>query len=649
MHAHRPWVLAIGAALALAAAFFLFDPRQRAPAPAAISVAQAPAARAVEASQDEGSSAAGLLGVYDLSYALHFEGPGGATDYDLAAKLDVVRAAGDADVRIALISEAKGGFTGANIDGTSAEKPSEAFSRPWRLHIAKNGALGRAEFASETPQMVRAMLEQIAAIAQLAQPSDLAALSWTNEERDNNGAYVVRYERRGVFEYRKTWAQRAMVVGEDEVFGANGQATLGASDKAIESLDATVTQRFRMSARVDREMKGTIRLSLTRRKEDSARALAAVGELQKETGYEPVDLSLLPKASDADRDRQRVAGRSFERIVSDIERADAAGAWQLRKSFGFDLASLIRLDPTVVPKTVSSIGTATAEPVRRTLIESLANASSKPAQKGLVALMGNDQLPFETRGAARSVSAFVTEPTEELLETLDKDSFSPEPLVRGQAIIALANLLRDNDEAAQAKARLTTFIRRGVKVLEDNAIVAKNPQAEPVNQPTIIHRNEALRWIRALGATHSNDALPFLRDASRHPDRLVRAQTVLALGKLEDPANEDVRSLLVERVAQDKDFLVRHHAITTIGEIGPKATLEITKQALFSDVEPTVRAQAAFVIGSWANEAPELKTLLDEALKTETDRVVLETILDMTVPKRGMREAVKKVAVRSAL
>lgn len=643
-------------AVAVGGAVMLWPKKKESPTPAPT----APAASAVEKPKPvvrtkAVAPALGLLGRYDVSYKMDMRHPAGVLHFTLAGRLDVVQSTTDEEVRTALLQNVSSGFVGDNPGGDLTADPSLSFTAPWRMRLLPSGAVSEVSFATDTPQSARVVLQQIAVFSQLVESETPGDLSWKTVETDPNATYEVQYKRNNLFGFQKSWTAKAGVAGDDAIFQGEGATTLTTSARAVEAYETMLSQRVKLSS--SREVKTIIKISVTRASGDvSPEVLAAADAQDKKSGFQPLDKNAFPRPTEEMKDEQRVAGRSFERIVQDIEKADAGGSWQLRRSFGFDLASLIRLDPTQIPKTIAQIRTATKEPVRRTLLESLANAATPQAQQGLAQVMTDETMPKEVSSSATRLVAFIPEPTPELLETLDKQSRSATLRVRGDAIVALSNALSNNKEAGAKNADelLSTFIDRGMNVLAENGVLrpdvykGQKASALPTPQPgQAFARRDVVTWVQALGSTNDPKALPLLADALVFKrDRGVRAQAALALETM--PAKE-AAALLGERLLNDPSHIVRHHALSTITNLGPEFTLEITKDALFKDDEPMVRAEAAFAIGHWANKKPELKAVLDEAFQREDSRLVIETILDMTVPGRGYKEGIKKVAIGRTL
>jgi HEAT repeat protein len=605
--------------------------------------------------------ALGLLGRYDLSYRMQMEHAGKVTHYVLTARLDVAKNTADEDVRTALLSDVSSAFAGENPGTDMPADSTQSYRSPFRMRLLPSGEISEVGFGSDTPQSARAVLQQIATLSQLAQGETLGDADWTAVETDPNARYEVRYHRRGMFEYQKTWTAKHGVAGEQAIFTSDGTAKLTTGALAIEGVDATLTQSFALAA--SRQLKTIIKVSVVRNAGEAAQDLVAAADDAQEQrgGYKPLDKSAMPTPTQEQKDIERVGGRSFARIVSDIERADAGGSWQLRKSFGFDLASLIRMNPGAVQDTVAQLKDAKTEPVRRTLVESLANAGTPQAQAGLIQVMDDEALPREVRAGAVKVSAFIGEPSPELLAKLDTDSRSENLTVRTAATIALASALSNNKDAGgkDAEAKIDQFLERGMTVLAENGVLKpefdKGDQrngakrsALPVRDPSKpFARRDVVTWVQAIAATYEPKALPMLADALVFKgDRAIRAQAALGLGAM--PA-QDAAPLLGERILNDKSHIVRHHALSAITNLGPEHTFAIAKDALFMDSEPMVRAEAAFAIGHWANQKPEMRNVLDEAFKKEHSRVVQETILSMTNPGRGYKQGIKKVAVGRSL
>jgi HEAT repeat protein len=574
---------------------------------------------------------------YELVYHMTVKERTAPTVISLTSTVDVSEPADG--VSVVLMSDVRVTSTGPRAAALS----EKAHRAPWKIHYREDGGIAEVSFASETPQNVRGALLQIASLCQLKNPISENAPSWSATEHDANGEFTAHYARKGPHLFHKTFGA-AEQMEEQNIYTATGDVRIEtgrskSEDDAIDAVIAKVAQRVRFA-----EQSIDISVELELRRPAGARvAMSAeqAARLQQELAMAtPFDASKIAAPSQAQQDKQRVAGRSFERIVEDITKADTIGNWQLRKSYGFDLAALMRLDPSTVDRTLAQINLGAAEPVRRTLIESLANARTDKGQVALARLMQDKAVDADAASQARTVSSFVEKPVDELLDQLEKDSEADDVTVRRPALFALASLLGTRHDDGIKDKRLETFVARGAKVVADFGI-------EPIEAKVLLASvdgallpdlknkktsGKLTDWLQLLGATHAREALPLLAAASRHADHIVRAKAVLAIRHIEgaEPA-----LLLSDRALKDPTYYVRSHAVTALADLGEAAGIETVKTVLASDTEDSVRAEAAFTIGRWSEMNAGLKAILQKQLENERSDLVVNAILDATVPGRG--------------
>ncbi|HEX5138795.1 MAG TPA: HEAT repeat domain-containing protein [Planctomycetota bacterium] len=122
--------------------------------------------------------------------------------------------------------------------------------------------------------------------------------------------------------------------------------------------------------------------------------------------------------------------------------------------------------------------------------------------------------------------------------------------------------------------------------------------------------------VTALGKTRATSALAMVMPLLRSECEALRRSAALALGRIASRADADVLDALAERVAGDRDRIVRHFATLSLGTIGGPRAFDLLKKHYDAGNK---EARGFFLIAYGLCKEPGAGPILAEVAKTDPD------------------------------
>ena len=642
---NRPILVTMAVVVGAAAALWLWQgQRPGHPQVTVQTTAQRPTQTAMAQPAHRSATALpGLAGAYAVRYVATMEGlsaSAGARQklaLTLTGTLDVAALSGqgnDENIAFRLRNPALTGDDGmlqaANL---IRETAVPALGKAFVTQVDSEGRLGQARFEADVPPGVQALLLNLMQHAQLVRPADAQGPQWQATEQDLNHSYKADYTLAGA-QVHKHWQER----GGDELqtlppgYQATHDVTFALADMRVAQVKAHSEGKAELGGGAQTALVFATDLQWDRQVDvDAAWAKRLHPEtlvaFERERGVKP------PRRTDP---------REVATILASADAAATAKDWQKRHQLAAELATAMARNDAATDLAAKQLRESTSEPVRRTVLEAMAQAESSAAQRALVGAATDLELDAETRRQALVAGAFVQRPQPEYLAQLGALAYSSTDHEFGaMAAMTMAQMVRvalaqeaDGGKVAEggpAQTLAQTFTVQATARLAGQTLAAASPGgATPPMTP--LHDGKARwNWVAALGNAALPGTLPLLLTLLKDQGEFTRSAAAYSL-RFFDPAL--VVTALTETMAQDDSIYVRAAALRACAFLGPAATKTLVHKALRYDKSDMVRETAGYVVAAWMQKTPDLKDLLDDAIAHESSAKVVDTLKNFAQPGR---------------
>lgn len=500
-----------------------------------------------------------------------------------------------------------------------ASAVQRALARPWTARIDAAGHITDLRIPAGTPVGAQGVVATISYGLQFVPATKAATAAWTTEEVDVNGRYNATYSRADG-SVQKRWSLDSQ----------DGEANTAAAMGYSHVTHATYRFGARTITDLRWEQKGAVALSLGGTSAKPAPFSNAVSLIHSAnadaTWAMNVDPSALVPIGTAANDRraQVVAPRDVNPTIAAASQLDATKDMHRRAALRETLSASIRADSTVAATLAQRlVAGADNEVANRTIIEALAAAGTREAERAIVDMVDDDTATPWLKGRLLVAATLMTHPSAEYVAAMTGVMLAASGDFKSTIGVALggsANALGASNPAV-ASELVNTLVTHA------NPAVTGIPNTPAADPPSM---RERMQWVAALGNTASPEAFDSIVSALDDPKQPVRQAAAFAL-RFQDPAKTLPR--LVDYYAIERDASVREALLVAARYIGATA-LPVVKKALLTDRFESVRLEAAYTVAAWGMEAPGMRSLLVEALKHERSDTVRETLRNYIEPGR---------------
>ena len=600
-------------------------------------------AAATPAPQQSATALPGLAGSYAVRYVTTMEGLSASAGtrqkmaLTLTGTLDVAGLAAqgnDENVAFRLRNPALTGDDGmlqaANL---TRETAAPALGKAFVAQVDGEGRLGQARFEADVPPGVQALLLNLMQHAQLVRPAGAQGPTWQVTEQDLNHSYTAEYTLAGA-QVHKHWQEH----GGDELqtlpagYQATHDVTFALADARVAQVKAHSEGKAELGGGAQTALVFATDLQWDRQADvDAAWAKGLHPEtlvaFERERGVKPL---------------RRPDPREVDAILTSADAAATAKDWQKRHQLAAELATAMARNDAATDLAAKQLRESTSEPVRRTVLEAMAQAESPAAQKALVGAAADPKLDAETRRQALVAGAFVQRPQPEYLAQLGALAYSPTDHEFGaMAAMTMAQMVRVAQAQDADGGKLTEGgpAQKLAQTFTAQATARLTPQAPPAasagatTSPAVLLHDGKTRWnwVAALGNAALPGTLPLLLTLLKDQGEFTRSAAAYSL-RFFDPAQ--VVTALTETMAQDDSIYVRAAVLRACAFLGPAATKTLVHKALRYDKSEMVRETAGYVVAAWMQKTPDLKDLLDDAIAHESSVKVVDTLKNFAQPGR---------------
>lgn len=251
------------------------------------------------------------------------------------------------------------------------------------------------------------------------------------------------------------------------------------------------------------------------------------------------------------------------------------------------LSAMFRQQPTTIADAKKAVLSGSSG--SKLVMEAMADSGTKDSRRALMDLIRSPKLSKKLRidCATGLVRLAASSPENaELLEVMLRDKLLREHTVPG--IGTAARNLREQGDNVHSET-LSKALLKGLEA-------ARSP-------------NEKVRYLRGVANSGYPGALDAITKHVRSKDRDVRTAAVDALHFMSAPATNE----LVARTLKDKEARVRIAALRVAGRRKADEALEkAVSEVALEDESAAARQQAVRIIGSWLEDRPSLRPVLEK-------------------------------------
>ncbi len=600
-------------------------------------------AAATPAPKRSATALPGLAGSYAVQYVATMEGlsaTSGARQkvaLSLTGTLDVAELeaqGGGQKLAFRLRNPALTGDEGMlQAASLTRETSVPALGKAFVAQVDAEGRLGEARFDAAVPPGEQALLLNVMQHAQLVRPADAQAAKWQATEQDLNHSYAAEYTLEGS-QVRKHWQER----GGDELqtlpagYQATHDVTFALAKTRVVQVKAHSEGKAELGGGAQTALVFATDLQWDRQADiDAAWAKVlhpdTLVAFEREKGAKPL---------------RRPDPRDVDTILANVNAAATAKDWQKRHQLAAELATAMARNDAATELAAKQLRESTSEPLRRTVLEAMAQAESAAAQKALVGAAADPALDAETRRQALVAGAFVQRPQPEYLTQLSALAYSPNDHEFGaMAAMTMAQMVRvalaqdaengKGTEGGSAQALAQTFTVQATARLTSSVPGPASSGATPLPGVPLHDGKARWNWVAALGNAALPATLPLLLTLLKDPGEFTRSAAAYSLRFFDPP---QVVTALTATMAQDDSIYVRAAALRACAFLGPAATKTLVHKALRYDKSDLVRETAGYVVAAWMQKTPDLKDLLDDAISHESSPKIAETLKNFAQPGR---------------
>ena len=498
---------------------------------------------------------------------------------------------------------------GARRIGFLREGADRALATPFTLSLEADGRVAEVRTAPDLPLAVRAIVANIVSGAQYAHAAKPEIERWRTVEHDVNGRYDAEYRFESRTEVEKTWSLGA----DDKLAPVKGHGT------ARFSLDAARVRSVTIDERGDTLVGGA---DGPRSPFTLALALERTGEA--ETGWERgVDERKLAAFSSAAvvSKNLRVPGpepRPLPALLDAVAKAQPKPKMDEHNALRDELTEAVIRDPAVGAALAKILRARDVEtPQARLAVEALLGARTPDADASAGKLLVDPQLSALARTMLLGGATLTSSPGPRVVEGVSQlAATSKDPSVAGQAAMALGGL---------ASALISTDKVKAAALAQQIVAMATHVLVPGPRDPRV-PIGIKIEFLRALGNLGTPECLPLVRVGLADESEMVRSAAADGL-RFQDPA---VVKIDLDKGMRDTSANVRYSVLHAARLLGPAATLDLVKTALYFDKSEWVRLAAVYTVGAWSQVAPALLHVLTDAAPHEKSEKVRVAIRNMT-------------------
>lgn len=569
----------------------------------------------LEAPNKTGSRTAAKLAVRgELAFAALTSGKG--------PEQDVVRfVASELEMNEAAANLIELGQASAKAVGLAGDAKA-ALAAPFVVVRRADGAVQEVRFGLGLTSAAKGLLTTMVTASQFSQPDDAKADQWQVQEADINGSYLATYARKADGKIAKTWQADAndLLAGASHAPGYHC-AFAGQFDYAAGLVTAA-----------DLTWQGTVGTGLAGKANRAtfAHHLTLQALADGPAPWASLDIDALQRFEPLLQARVgRTAGLQGELpdLMAAVAHATKREATADRQRIADAIAHKIRTDAKALPHVEQQLRAVPPidEPLQRTLIEAVVRSDTAASRTVLSGLIADASLREDLREQVLAGAVFVPSPDDAFATDLEKVALqATDPFYASMAAMTLGAALQrlQQRDPPAAASHLQTVVAHAGSLVAPNGLAAGPARATT---------GAIANWMLALGNTGSPLALPVLLQGLVHKQERVRRSAALAL-RFQDPA----KALPAMQAAMQRDdsIHVRDNLVQAARYMGAAEMQAFVTKALMTDESQWVRLSAAHTIAAWANVAPQLVQVLQDALEREKSKKVRESLRNLMEPGR---------------
>lgn len=505
----------------------------------------------------------------------------------------------------------------------------EAMQSRVQAEVAESGKIGKIVVQSESPE-VRNQWRGILSRWQVILPETDEIQTWEQEEQDDTGTYVAKYEWASADYPRRLLKQKlrytklmlnspgpamqpdnavegqTRIVLEAYPISVNGWETKTVSSKGKGGFTVKGESRFSLelvSAENDSSLAARGAEAMDRFLQNT-NVMAWSGEAGPPGGQQP------PQTPEELEKLLDLLRKSIEFYGGDSPQALNIASL-LIKALQSGGAELVNVIMDALSEDYSDVGYAMV------LTGVLGAAGTPASQDGLLEIIGTDDWPLELKEMSYTSLAQISDPVPGTEAVLIEQAEKGPEAYRDTALLMLAHTghhLEGLDDTRRSAV---------LDYIQGNLADVK---AENYGRSLSVA-------LAVLGNLGPSDVPDLVAAASQSDDPWVRSEALASLTRVQT----DEATRLIVQGMQDADETVRLSAVRTYGEQNPVNGLDALRQVVLNDPSENVRTLAAstLVNSYWGNDEA-VKTLLTEVSQNDASEQVRSTAEAM-LPHLGAR------------
>ena len=499
----------------------------------------------------------------------------------------------------------------------------EAMRSRVQMEVRESGEIGKIVVSTDSPE-VRNQWRGLLSRWQIVFPED-AVSTWEQEEQDDSGIYVAKYEWTSA-DYPRKLLKRKLRYKKLALTSPSGPAmppehsVEGETRVAVDAYPVSVqgweTKSVSSKGKGAFSVKGEARFSLELTSAENDPALAGRGAQALAKFLQ--DTNAMAWAGDAGP----AGGASVPQTPEDIEKLLELLRTSVRFYGGdspqaLNIASLLirALQSSSDPALVGVIMDALSEDYSdagyaMVLTGVLGAAGTEPAQEGLLEIIGTADWPVELKEMSYTSLAQVTQPVPGTEDVLIRQHEEGPEAYRDTALLMLAHAghyLEGMDEGR--RAAVLDYVQGSVADVDAEAY----------------GRNLSVA-LAVLGNLGPTDVPDLVARAAQSDDPWVRSEALASLTRVQ---TEEAVQLVIEGT-KDEDETVRLSAIRTLGEQNATGGLDALRELVLKDPSENVRSLAAStLVNSYWGDDEAVAALLREVAQNDPSEQVRATAAAM--------------------
>ena len=524
-------------------------------------------------------------------------------------ELTAVEKNGDQTVFMGQISNATAEHgSGSTLSPYLTTEDSKSLNSPFFVSMKKDGTIAKFHLPKGATDIAKGFMKGAVRSLQVVHSTDALAGAWMGEETDALGVatVIVRRPADNLISKKKShYSQVAMGKGLRNAGEVGTIDISGSTEIEMDKLGwpngVQIHEKMLMDygegvpeirtenvANVSRKGEVTTnpeRLGAYSKNKAQLEDAPVWDDIKNNSGQKEADMRLVGNATSQELVKQALSVGA--------ERGKARGDAMTK------LEAFLRLNPEKTAEVKKQILSTPDNPAVAPLVGALAGAGTKESQKALSDIISSKEASPPLRNLATNSLAFQENPTEEAIDTLNKEMRSNDPERRSAAALA-----------AGTQARTLASLDGATKGSQVDSIMRLYKQATTID--------ERVELLRALGNSGDVSILSVLRDAIHDDEGVIRNAATAALRFL--PAGE-ADTLLAERLTSDPVSEVRKTAVLSCSFRSLTPLAEALVTVMQKDTEANVRFAVVTMAAKHKISRAEANTLVEMGLSDQDEKV----------------------------